>query len=201
MPYSSLWQYVAIFFLGDSIRPLAAFHRLDGSNYCTDLFYRHGIRLQRVCFLVARELMLSDLIVVKPGLHVFLNMNELIVVYTWRFLWILTRVLNLILSWFPITENTFITNRFSGFWHLILRMGYISKDYFSSAFVHLLKVIGLRLCIISGINLNCHSLYIYMHVHIYTCIHTSIFDCCPLSIRNNKLERYKVFGFVEFFIE
>lgn len=80
-------------------------------------------------------------------------------------------------------------------------MGYISKDYFSSAFVHLLKVIGLRLCIISGINLNCHSLYIYMHVHIYTCIHTSIFDCCPLSIRNNKLERYKVFGFVEFFIE
>lgn len=88
MPYSSLWQYVAIFFLGDSIRPLAAFHRLDGSNYCTDLFYRHGIRLQRVCFLVARELMLSDLIVVKPGLHVFLNMNELIVVYTWRVLWI-----------------------------------------------------------------------------------------------------------------
>lgn len=105
MPYSSLWQYVAIFFLGDSTRPVAAFHRLDGSNYCTDLFYRHGIRLQRVCFLVARELMLSDLIVVKPGLHVFLNMNELIVVYTWRFLWILTRVLNLILSWFPITEK------------------------------------------------------------------------------------------------
>lgn len=56
-------------------------------------------------------------------------------------------------------------------------MGYISKDYFSSAFVHLLKVICLRLCIKSGINLNCHSLYIYMHVHIYTCIHTSIFDC------------------------
>lgn len=144
MPNSSWWQYVAIFFLGDSTRPVAAFHRLDGSNYCTDLFYRHGIRLQRVCFLVARELMLSDLIVVKPGLHVFLNMNELIVVYTWRFLWILTRVLNLILSWFPITENTFITNWFSGFWHLILRMGYISKDYFSSAFVHLLKVICLR---------------------------------------------------------
>lgn len=90
MPYSSWWQYVAIFFLGDSIRPVATFHRLDGSNYCTDLFYRHGIRLQRVCFLVARELMLSDLIVVKPGLHVFLNMNELIVVYTWRSLWILT---------------------------------------------------------------------------------------------------------------
>lgn len=130
MPYSSLWQYVAIFFLGDSTRPVAAFHRLDGSNYCTDLFYRHGIRLQRVCFLVARELMLSDLIVVKPGLHVFLNMNELIVVYTWRFLWILTRVLNLILSWFPITENTFITNWFSGFWHLILRMGYIEGLFF-----------------------------------------------------------------------
>lgn len=130
MPYSSLWQYEAIFFLGDSIRPVAAFHRLDGSNYCTDLFYRHGIRLQRVCFLVARELMLSDLIVVKPGLHVFLNMNELIVKYTWRFLWILTRVLNLILSWFPITENTFITNWFSGFWHLILRMGYIEGLFF-----------------------------------------------------------------------
>lgn len=88
MPNSSWWQYIAIFFLGDSTRPVAAFHRLDGSNYCTDLFYRHGIRLQRVCFLVARELMLSDLIVVKPGLHVFLNMNELIVVYTWRVLWI-----------------------------------------------------------------------------------------------------------------
>lgn len=78
------------------------------------------------------------------------------------------------------TENTFKTNWFSGFWHLILRMGYISKDYFSSAFVHLLKVIGLRLCIISGINLNCHSLYIYMHVHIYTCIHTSNIWLLPL---------------------
>lgn len=179
----------------------AAFHRLDGSNYCTDLFYRHGIRLQRVCFLVARELMLSDLIVVKPGLHVFLNMNELIVVYTWRFLWILTRVLNLILSWFPITENTFITNWFSGFWHLILRMGYISKDYFSSAFVHLLKVICLRLCIKSGINLNCHSVYficMYIFIHVYIQVYLTV---APLSIRNNKLERYKVFGFVEFFIE
>lgn len=62
-------------------------------------------------------------------------------------------------------------------------MGYISKDYFSSAFVHLLKVIGLRLCIKSGINLNCHSLYIYMHVHIYTCIHTRYETMSQSAIR------------------
>lgn len=80
-------------------------------------------------------------------------------------------------------------------------MGYISKDYFSSAFVHLLKVICLRLCIKSGINLNCHSLYIYMHVHIYTRYILVYLTVAPLSIRNNESERYKVFGFVVFFIE
>lgn len=69
-------------FLWRQYMTLVAFHRLDGSNYRTDLFYTHGMRLHRVCFLVVRELILSDLIVVKPRLQLFLNMNELIVKYT-----------------------------------------------------------------------------------------------------------------------
>lgn len=36
MPYSSIWQYIAIYFCGDSTRPAVTFHGLDRSNYPTD---------------------------------------------------------------------------------------------------------------------------------------------------------------------